>query len=135
MDKTVGLIADMKCLMPKYVRISRVMRDIPTKFIIAGCHDLALRSSVLEDMKADGLQCQCIRCREYGHRQRAGRHIGEPALTRLEYAASGGKGIFLSYEDAHGTLFGLLASRVSMSARMERPPQWSARSMFRAGSR
>jgi elongator complex protein 3 len=89
------------------------MRDIPTKFIIAGCRDLALRSNVQEAMKTRGLQCQCTRCREYGHRRRDGWRIGQPSLHRFEYAASGGREIFLSYEDDGGTLFGLLRLRIS----------------------
>ena len=113
MDETVKLLTDMKLLVPKYVRISRVMRDIPTKFILAGCNDLALRSSVQQAMKTKDIQCQCIRCREYGHRQRGKWEIGEPALTRYEYNASGGKEILLSYEDAGGTLFGLLRLRIN----------------------
>jgi len=113
MDETVKLLTDMKLLVPKYVRISRVMRDIPTKFILAGCNDLALRSSVQQAMKTKDIQCQCIRCREYGHRQRGKWEIGEAVLTRYEYNASDGKEILLSYEDAGGTLFGLLRLRIN----------------------
>ncbi|MCX6005772.1 MAG: tRNA uridine(34) 5-carboxymethylaminomethyl modification radical SAM/GNAT enzyme Elp3 [Chloroflexi bacterium] len=113
MEETVKLLIDMKLLVPKYVRISRVMRDIPTKFILAGCNDLALRSSVQQSMKTKDIRCQCIRCREYGHRQRGKWEIGEAALTRYEYDASGGKEIFLSCEDAGGTLFGLLRLRIN----------------------
>ena len=39
--------------------------------------------------------------------------IGEPKLTRLDYEASEGKEIFLSYEDANETLFGLLRLRIN----------------------
>ena len=41
-DEMVDLLVQIKTLVPKYVRISRLMRDIPGKFIIAGCRDLAL---------------------------------------------------------------------------------------------
>ncbi|MBN1690125.1 MAG: GNAT family N-acetyltransferase, partial [Dehalococcoidia bacterium] len=112
MDETVNLLTDIKSLVPKYVRISRVMRDIPTKFILAGCQDLALRSNVQAAMKTKDIHCQCIRCREYGHRQRNGHEIGEPELDRYEYDASSGREIFLSYEDRQGTLFGLLRLRL-----------------------
>ena len=54
-------------------------------------------------MEQMGLRCQCIRCREYGFRVRDGWKIGEPQLTRLDYEASGGKEIFLSFEDAEET--------------------------------
>jgi len=112
MEEMVGLIADIKNAIPGYVRIPRVMRDIPTKFIVAGCRDLSLRSGVREVMKTRGTQCQCTRCREYGHRRRDGWKIGVPSLHRYDYDASGGKEIFLSFEDDSGTLFGLLRLRI-----------------------
>jgi len=112
MDEMVGLIADIKNAVPGYVRIPRVMRDIPTRFIVAGCRDLSLRSGVREVMKTRGTQCQCTRCREYGHRRRDGWKIGVPSLHRYDYDASGGKEIFLSFEDDSGTLFGLLRLRI-----------------------
>lgn len=58
------------------------------------------------------VHCKCIRCREYGHRSRDGWPIAEPVLTRADYRACGGGEIFLSYEDAGETLFGLLRLRV-----------------------
>lgn len=112
MEETVNLLVNMKKIVPKYVRIPRVMRDIPPKYILSGCRDLSLRSQVREVMKTEGVQCQCTRCREYGHRLRDHWKIGEPELHRFEYQASGGKEIFLSYEDAGGTLFGLLRLRM-----------------------
>lgn len=111
-DETmINLIADIKSIVPKYVRISRVLRDIPAKFIVAGLKD-SLRDVVRERMKADNIECCCIRCREYGHRSRLGWEIGEPRLVRTDYDASGGKEVFLSFEDKNETLFGLLRLRI-----------------------
>jgi len=112
-EEMIDLLMAIKALIPKYVRISRLMRDIPSKFIIAGCKDLALRGTIRKKMDQAGLRCSCIRCREYGHRLRDGWAIGEPRLTRLDYEALGGKEIFLSYEDDNETLFGLLRLRIS----------------------
>jgi len=111
-DETmVNLIIGIKSLVPKYVRISRVLRDIPSKFIVAGLKD-SLRDIVRERMKREGVECRCIRCREYGHRSQAGWKIGEPRLVRMDYGAAGGKEIFLSFEDDKETLFGLLRLRI-----------------------
>ncbi|HJX13836.1 MAG TPA: tRNA uridine(34) 5-carboxymethylaminomethyl modification radical SAM/GNAT enzyme Elp3 [Dehalococcoidales bacterium] len=107
----VGLTIAIKSIVPKYVRISRVLRDIPSKFIVAGLRD-SLRDIVREKMKQENIQCRCIRCREYGHRAQAGREIGEPRLARLDYDAAGGREVFLSFEDDSETLFGLLRLRV-----------------------
>jgi len=115
MDEMVDLMIDIKALVPGYARIPRVMRDIPSKFIVAGCKDLALRSVLKKRMEEIGVRCNCIRCREYGHRLRDGWKIGEPHLKRSDYEASGGKEVFLSFEDERETLFGLLRMRVGSS--------------------
>lgn len=107
------LLIAIKVLIPKYVRISRLMRDIPGKFIVAGSRDLAMRGTIRKEMEQAGVRCGCIRCREYGHRRRDGWPVGEPCLTRLDYETLGGKEIFLSYEDENETLFGLLRLRVN----------------------
>jgi elongator complex protein 3 len=107
------LLIAIKVLIPKYVRISRLMRDIPGKFIVAGSRDLAMRGTIKKEMEQAGVRCGCIRCREYGHRRRDGWPVGEPGLTRLDYETLGGKEIFLSYEDENETLFGLLRLRVN----------------------
>jgi elongator complex protein 3 len=112
MDEMADLMIDIKTHVPGYVRIPRVMRDIPSKFIVAGCKDLALRSALRKRMGEMGVRCNCIRCREYGHRLRDGWKIGEPNLKRQDYEASGGKEVFLSFEDAGETLFGLLRMRI-----------------------
>jgi len=59
-----------------------------------------------------GIECKCIRCREYGHRARGGWEIGEPRMVRMDYEASGGREILLSFEDEKETLFGLLRLRI-----------------------
>jgi elongator complex protein 3 len=119
-DTMINLTMAIKSLVPKYVRISRVLRDIPSKFIIAGLKD-SLRGTVREKMAADGIMCRCIRCREYGHRARMGVKIGEPHLTRMDYEAAGGREVFLSYEDDNDTLFGLLRLRVKSGRFPGRP--------------
>ena len=119
-EEMIDLLIAIKTLIPKYVRVSRLMRDIPTKFIIAGGKDLALRGTIRKKMRQAGLQCNCIRCREYGHRLRDGWQVGRPGPTRLDYDTSGGREVFLSYEDANETLFGLLRLRVSERRAMVR---------------
>ncbi len=107
----IELMADIKAIVPPYVRISRVLRDIPAKFIVAGLKD-SLRQPLKKKMEQNGTACDCIRCREYGHRLKEGWWIGEPELKRLDYDASEGREIFLSFEDNNKTLFGLLRLRL-----------------------
>jgi len=110
-EAMINLVVDIKAIVPKYVRISRVLRDIPAKFIVAGLKD-SLRDLVKQRMEQHGVLCKCIRCREYGHRARNGWQIDEPILTRMDYEASGGQEVFLSFEDEKETLFGLLRMRI-----------------------
>lgn len=107
----IDLLAEMKALVPNYVRISRVLRDIPSRYIVGGLKD-SVRDVVKLRLKEKGVCCQCIRCREYGHRLQEGKAIGEPHLVRTDYEASGGQEIFLSMEDDGATLFGLLRLRI-----------------------
>ena len=116
MDELVNLMIGIKTNVPGYVRIPRVMRDMPSKFIVAGCKDLALRSAIKKKMEKSGVGCKCIRCHEYGHRLRDGVKIGEPRLKRLDYDASGGREVFLSFEDDEETIFGLLRMRMDSPA-------------------
>ena len=111
-DETmIALVADIKAIVPKYVRISRVLRDIPSQFIIGGVKE-SLRNVVKQRMKQLGTECHCIRCREYGHRVLNGWEPGEPRLGRIDYEASEGREVFLSFEDDEETLFGLLRMRI-----------------------
>jgi elongator complex protein 3 len=113
MDELVDLMIDIKMSVPGYVRISRVMRDIPTKFIVAGSKDLALRGTIRERMKERGLRCRCIRCREHGHRAKQGWKFGEPVLKRMDYESCGGHEVFLTFEDSKESIFGLLRLRIN----------------------
>ncbi|MEL7562148.1 tRNA uridine(34) 5-carboxymethylaminomethyl modification radical SAM/GNAT enzyme Elp3 [Dehalogenimonas sp. 4OHTPN] len=105
------LIAEMKRLVPPYVRISRVLRDIPAEYITGGLKN-SLRDGVQQRLSEQGASCLCIRCRELGHRQRRSLKSGLPSQRRLDYEASGGREIFLSFEDDNGTLYGLLRLRI-----------------------
>ena len=107
----IKIVANIKAMVPKYVRISRVLRDIPAKYIVGGLKD-SLRDIVGQKMSEEGISCKCIRCREYGHRAKNGWQIGEPQLTRLDYEASEGHEVFLSFEDEMETIFGLLRLRI-----------------------
>ena len=95
-DETlIELLIQMKRRVPPYVRIERVIRDIPSTSILAGSMQTNLREEVLRRMRARGLASRCIRCRQV--RERAD---GTWQLTRREYDASGGREVFLGFEDA-----------------------------------
>lgn len=60
----VELLIACKVMVPPYCRINRVVRDIPASYIVAGNKTSDLRLVVQRTMRARGLACHCIRCRE-----------------------------------------------------------------------
>ncbi len=112
--EAVEIIAYAKRLMPSWVRIQRIQRDIPAQFIEAGVKKSNLRQLVHERLRETGVRCRCIRCREAGLSRLAGRIATEQAIT-LEterYDACGGTEQFISYEDVeHEILIALLRLR------------------------
>lgn len=63
-DELVELLIKCKSIIPKYSRISRLIRDIPSNDIVAGNKKTNLREVVQSKMKDQGMKCNCIRCRE-----------------------------------------------------------------------
>jgi elongator complex protein 3 len=97
----------MKRVVPKWVRIMRIQRDIPTPYIQDGVRSTNLRQIIQEKMKQKNIKCNCIRCREIKNEKPA-----EAKLLREDYTASGGKEIFLSFEDTiNDKLLGFLRLR------------------------
>ncbi len=100
-EQAVERIAKMKKLIPYWVRVMRVQRDIPAQLIEAGVKKSNLRQLVRQYMQAKGWHCKCIRCREAGHTltlEQIKEKINEAELFIEEYDASKGKEIFLSFE-------------------------------------
>ncbi|MBI2484236.1 tRNA uridine(34) 5-carboxymethylaminomethyl modification radical SAM/GNAT enzyme Elp3 [Candidatus Uhrbacteria bacterium] len=96
----IELLASIKAIVPPYVRLSRVIRDIPSDNISAGNKVTNLREVVHEYMKKRNMRCRCLRCRETGHQNDStlnGR-LSEITYKERSYAASGGMEYFLSYE-------------------------------------
>lgn len=60
----VDLIADVKTTIPRYCRVNRVIRDIPSTYVVEGNKRTSLRQDVQSEMRRRGTTCQCIRCRE-----------------------------------------------------------------------
>lgn len=98
------LIVKCKELVPKYVRIIRLIRDIPGESIIAGNKITNLR----QVMKDRGVKCNCIRCREAKEEK-----IGKYKINILEYQAAKGKEYFISADSLDGkTLYGFCRLRI-----------------------
>lgn len=95
-DEAVGVIARMKSIVPPYVRIQRIQRDIPVPLIEAGVDKGHLRELVRERMRLDGAACRCIRCHEVGLMGIDDYSADDARPGELVYEASGGKEHFIT---------------------------------------
>ncbi len=64
MEELVDLLADIKPSIPRYCRVNRVIRDIPSTHVVEGNKRTSLRQDVLDEVHRRGQRCECIRCRE-----------------------------------------------------------------------
>jgi elongator complex protein 3 len=112
----INLILRIKKIIPHYVRIQRIIRDIPGDSIMAGNKLTNLRQ-ILDNSGAK--ICCCIRCREIRGTYSSKDKI---KLFRRQYLASGGKEIFLSYENPNQKkLYALLRLRFPSPAKETLP--------------
>jgi len=123
-EEAAKLIVEVKKMIPPWVRIMRVQRDIPAPLIVAGVKMSNLRQLVQQKLKEQGLRCRCIRCREVGHRLMADGVKPDPEKVEIlttRYEASEGEEIFISAEDTENdVLIGYLRLRIP-SERAHRP--------------
>jgi len=104
-EEVEELIIKIKKIIPPYVRISRIIRDIPSDSIIAGPKVSNLRQLISKKVK-----CQCIRCREVkGEYSKKEKTI----LSRIDYDASDGKEVFLEIcSKDNSKLYSMLRLRI-----------------------
>ncbi|RQW79947.1 MAG: tRNA uridine(34) 5-carboxymethylaminomethyl modification radical SAM/GNAT enzyme Elp3 [Methanothrix sp.] len=103
------LVSRIKAMLPAYVRLQRVQRDIPAHLIVAGVKKSNLRQLARQDLLSHGGSCRCIRCREAGLR---GIVEVDVSLKHEVYDACGGEEHFLSIEGEDDTLVGFLRLRL-----------------------
>ncbi len=132
----IELLVQCKTLVPPYCRINRLMRDIPASYIVAGTRKSNLRQLVQQALEAQGLHCECIRCREVrgGGVQEQTKHqaqdIGEwedresgtsVRIEDLTYSTDATEEHFLQALTSERRLVGFLRLSLPRSARVEIP--------------
>jgi len=106
----IELLIKIKKIVPRWIRITRILRDIPAPKIVAGCKISNLREVVKKEMEKKNLKCNCIRCREVREKYNPREKV---YLFKENYKASEGKEIFLSFENKKRTkLFSFLRLRI-----------------------
>jgi len=115
-EELIDLLVEIKKIIPKYVRIKRIIRDIPAYKIFAGTKKSNLREIVQKRIKKLGYKCNCIRCREVGHvkyKFNIEPNLEDIKLRTIKYKASDGHEIFLSVEDVkQDIIIGFLRLRI-----------------------
>eukprot|EP00756_Hemistasia_phaeocysticola_P061486 Hpha_TRINITY_DN4964_c0_g1::TRINITY_DN4964_c0_g1_i1::g.51408::m.51408 len=146
-EEVLELLAEVKPMVHPWIRLNRVIRDIPDTYIIGGLETTNLREHILAIMRQRGKRCRCIRCREIGDlggwEQSAGTGVGASVggrqnrdgpqaqrkaaelaagamLVERYYPASGGEEYFLSFETDTERLFGFC--RLRLAKRGNYPP-------------
>ncbi len=86
-------------LTPRYCRLTRVVRDIPSNEIVAGNKKTNLRQLVQQEMEKENIKMEDIRSREI-----RGEKITEDMLEmeKIEYNTTVSKEIFISYKTKDG---------------------------------
>ena len=123
-EEATDLTVEFKKIVPSWVRIMRIQRDIPAPLIVAGVKHSNLRQLVQQKLEAQNISCRCIRCREVGHRMQTANLRLAPSKVRIlttSYSASEGTEIFISAEEPESdTLIGYLRLRIP-SEKASRP--------------
>jgi len=110
-----NLIIKCKKIIPPYVRVIRLIRDIPQESIMAG----NLITNLRQVMKDKGIKCSCIRCREARNQPLAMKNL---RLKIIKYRASGTDEYFLSYESKDNKiLYGFCRLRLPSKANSTPP--------------
>jgi elongator complex protein 3 len=104
-EELLELVLRCKQQVPRYCRINRVYRDIPSTNIVAGCKLTNMRQVLHERMRTEGRRCLCIRCREI----RGGQVVpDELSANEIVYATRASEERFLSFDSADDRLAGYL---------------------------
>jgi elongator complex protein 3 len=114
-NTAVELVARIKAMLPRYVRLQRVQRDIPSPLVEAGVKKSNLRQLAIRRLKDRRQRCNCIRCREAGLK---GVSQGDFELRREVYTVCGAEEHFLSYENSDNTMIGFIRLRLGKVARI-----------------
>jgi elongator complex protein 3 len=106
--QAIGIIVASKKFIPRWCRVMRVQRDIPSNLTVAGPDKTNLRQMVHEEMRKKGIECDCIRCREPKNKAIDLRNL---KLSTESYEASNGVEKFISVESRQGFLLGFCRLR------------------------
>jgi len=104
-QELIDLIADIKPGIPRYCRVNRVIRDIPSNNVVDGNKRTSLRQDIHDEMRRRGTRCQCVRCREV---RGATVSAEEMRLDDLTYQTGSAEEHFISFVTPEDGLAGFI---------------------------
>jgi histone acetyltransferase (RNA polymerase elongator complex component) len=114
-EELTPILLDMKEQVFPWIRLNRIVRDIPSDYIMASGDHPNLRQDLQRLLRKRGSRCRCIRCREV----KLQKYDEENAHYMVrEYPASNGVEFFISCEDKQPTketLYGFVRLRIPSS--------------------
>ena len=123
-DQMFELLMHVKTRVHPWIRLNRVVRDIPSQYVCGGFDAPNLRQDLLSEMKTRGMRCRCIRCREVGGESERARNVG---LVRRSHTAAHGAEHFLSIETTdRTTILGFVRLRLPRRRGERRAPLTAA---------
>ncbi len=104
-EELIALIADVKLTIPRYCRVNRIIRDIPSTNVVEGNKRTSLRQDVHEELARRNVVCQCIRCREVRARKIDPDQL---QLNDLVYETGASQEHFISFDTPDDHVVGFL---------------------------
>lgn len=118
-EKIKRLVIKIMQLIPNYCRVMRVMREIPSEFLVAGTTRIDLRKDIEGEIIKRKLKINEIRFREIGFEFRdklPNQKINSVLkLKTTTYSSNDGKEYFLEIINKDNILFGLCRLRINSS--------------------
>lgn len=104
------LLKNILVILPTYVRVQRLIRDIPAQSVVGGVRISNLREIIERELREENKKVWEIRFREIKDEWKKDTKL---KMFRIDYNASDGKEIFLSFEDKNREkIYSLLRLRI-----------------------
>ncbi|CAM37664.1 histone acetyltransferase-like protein [Leishmania braziliensis MHOM/BR/75/M2904] len=116
LENLIDVLLYAKARVHPWIRINRVIRDIPVDYILAGVEVANLRQLLACKLRERGERCRCIRCREIKGDKTVAERLKSAILQERRYEASEGTEVFLSVEmpTDDATILGFLRLRLNI---------------------
>lgn len=110
-NKLIDILLYIKEKVPEWIRINRIVRDIPSQYIKGGCESPNLNQYLIDSLRKKEKMCRDIRSRAVGSNVC---DLSKAKFCVRKFAASEGTEYFLSYEsDDEKLLYGFIRLRIT----------------------